>query len=92
MLPHYNHITSRRFKKYFGLLCLLIATWTALIGLALCIVALFNYAANIDRQAFNDVLFSMKYAMLAILVGLLIGIQGHALLKQAYAQDKHLRD
>jgi hypothetical protein len=30
--------------------------------------------------------------MLAIFIGLLIGIQGRALLKQVYAKDNHLRD
>ncbi|WP_198288916.1 hypothetical protein [Methylotenera sp. 1P/1] len=71
---------------------MLIATWATLIGLALCIIALFNYADSIDRQTYNEVLFTMMYAMLAIFIGLLIGIQGRALLKQVYAKDNHLRD
>jgi len=92
MLPHYHHIHNCRLKKFFGLLCLLIATWATLIGLALCIIALFKYADSIDRQTYNEVLFTMMYAMLAIFIGLLIGIQGRALLKQVYAKDNHLRD
>lgn len=92
MFPQ-NHSTKiRQFKKAIGLLSLLIATWVTVIGLALVVLALVNYADNIERHTHNDVLFTMMYALLAILIGLLTGKQGHALLKQVYAQDIHLRE
>lgn len=83
---------TRQFKKAIGLLSLLIATWATVIGLALGVLALVNYADNVERHPHNDVLFTMMYALLAILIGLLTGKQGRALLKQVYAQDIHLRE
>lgn len=89
MLPPDN---PTRFKKTFGILCLLIATWAMVIGMALCVVALVNYADNVERHTHNDVLFTMLYALLAISIGLLTGKQGRTLLKQVYAQDNQLRE
>lgn len=79
-------------KKSIGLLGLLIATWATVIGLALGVLALANYADNIEKHAHNDVLFTMLYALLALLIGLLTGKQGRTLLKQAYAQHSDLRE
>lgn len=53
------------------------------------VLALANHADNIERHTHNDVLFTMLYALLAISIGLLTGVQGKALLKQVYAQDHH---
>lgn len=78
-----------RLKKALGLLCLLIATWATVIGISLGVLALANHANNIERHTHHDVLFTMLYALLAISIGLLTGVQGKALLKQVYAQDRH---
>lgn len=85
-------IFGRQLKRAVGLLGLLIATWASVIGLALGVMALVNYADNIERHTQNDVLFTMLYALLALLIGLLTGKQGRTLLKQAYAQERGLRE
>lgn len=89
MFPQIHLTKTSQIKKAIGLLSLLLSTWATVIGLALCVLALVNYADNVERHTHNDVLFTMMYALLAILIGLLTGKQGRALLKQVYAQDSH---